>query len=204
MLDVNSPALGAPPLQLPANVGRLPRELSSQEVRSLWDAGSAEARLVIAGLFGGLSIEELAALRYEDIDLDADRIRTTESSNRSLILREPLRCLLRERASMRSSGSLVTDANDTPLSTADFEGLIACAACDGGLAYAAEVNSGVLRHTYLAYLVRQGARLADIGNLVSGIAPGAVREYSHLSPPGPGLPLEKIDAVFPTLHPQGA
>lgn len=201
MLDVTTPALGAPPpLQLPGNVVRLPRELSSPEVHALWDAGSPDARLVIAAVLGGLSLEELAALRYEDVDFDAGRIQTSGTASRSLVLREPLRQLLRERQAAHGGDAPLTDAQGSPLSTADFEGLIACAACDAGLAYPAEVNSEVLRHTYLAYLVRQGARLADIGGIIGRIAPAMVREYGRLSPPGPGLPLEQIDPVFPALR----
>ena len=201
MLDVTAPALGAPPpLQLPGNVARLPRELSSPEVRVLWDAGSPDARLVIAALLGGLSIEELAALRYQDIDFDSGCVRTPGSASRSLVLREPLRQLLKERQAAHGGDAPLTDAQGDPLSTADFEGLIACAACDAGLAYPAEVNSEVLRHTYLAYLVRQGAKLADIGGIIGRIAPAMVREYGRLSPPGPGLPLNQIDPVFPALR----
>jgi succinoglycan biosynthesis transport protein ExoP len=62
------------------------------------------------------------------------------------------------------------------------------------------VNSGLLRHTYAAYLVRQGVRLADMGGIIGPIAPAVLREYGRLSPPGPGLPLDRIDPVFPVLR----
>jgi integrase len=201
MVDVTPPALGSPPpLQLAANVARLPRELSSQEVRALWDAGSPDARLVIAGLLGGLAIEELSGLRYEDIDFDGGRIQTPGPATRSLVLREPLRQLLKERQAAQGGGATLADTQGNALSTADLEGLIVCAACDAGLAYSTEVNADLLRHTYLAYLVRQGARLADIGGMMGRIAPALVREYGRLSPPGPGLPLDQIDPVFPALR----
>lgn len=200
MVDVTPAALGSPPpLQLPASVARLPRELSSPEVRALWDAGSPDARLVVAGLLGGLAIEELGGLRYEDIDFDGGRIETRGTALRSLVLREPLRQLLKERQAAHGGGATLADAQGSTLSTADLEGLIACAACDAGLAYPTEVNSEVLRHTYLAYLVRQGAKLADIGGMIGRIAPAMVREYGRLSPPGPGLPLDQIDPIFPAL-----
>ena len=66
--------------------------------------------------------------------------------------------------------------------------------------HATEVASEVLRHTYFAYLIRQGARLADIGEFIGRIPPAAFREYGRLSPLGPGLPLERIDPVFPALR----
>jgi succinoglycan biosynthesis transport protein ExoP len=203
LLDVSAPALAAPPvLQLSENVARWPRELSSPEVGALWDAGSPDARLAIAGMLGGLSIQELAALRHEDIDIDAGCIRTPGASSRSLVAHEPLKQLLSERHSTEDGQALLSDPRGEALSIADLEGLIACAACDAGLAYPAEVNSEVLRHTYAAYLVRQGARLADIGGIIGHVSPATVRDYGRLSPPGPGLPLEQIDPIFPALRRQ--
>jgi site-specific recombinase XerD len=111
--------------------------------------------------------------------------------------------LLRERQSSGAAGSALTDARGTALPVADLEGLIALAACDAGLANPEEVTSQVLRHTYLAYLVRQGAKLADIGGIIGHMAPAAFREYGRLSPSGPGLPLDQIDPIFPALNERG-
>jgi len=112
--------------------------------------------------------------------------------------------------SIRSAETLVGSANDREkgLTRAtrllvDGEWHAACAAYDAGLSNPKEVNSDLLRHTYVAYLVRQGARLADIGDIIGHIAPAAFREYGRLSPPGPGLPLERIDPVFPALRHSG-
>lgn len=179
----------------------LPRELSGPEVHALCAAASPDARLVITALFGGLSIAELTTLRYADVDFDAGRISLAGAAPRSVALRDPLQQLLRERQAASSGSTLLADTHGIPLSGADIEGLIACAACDAGLSNPTEVNSDLLRHTYAAYLVRQGARLADIGGIVGHIAPAAFREYGRLSPPGPGLPLERIDPVFPALRP---
>ena len=108
------------------------------------------------------------------------------------------------RARQAAGGGLaLADAQGAPFSGADLEGLVACAACDAGLANTTEINSGTLRHTYAAYLVRQGARLADIGSIIGHVAPADFRDYGRLSPPGPGLPLERIDTVFPALRAQG-
>ncbi len=201
MLDAPIPVYNAPVLRLPesASAAQLPRELSSPEVHALWAASSPDSRLVIAGLFAGMTLEDLAALRYESIDVGNDSV-YLGGSNRSASLREPIKGLLTERQSRNGAGPALTDARGVPLSVEDLEGLIACAACDAGLANPAEVTSDALRHTYLAYLVRQGARLADIGGIVGHLAPAAFRDYGRLSPPGPGLPLEQIDPVFPALR----
>ena len=201
MLDAPAATYNAPVLRLPEAVAarHVPRELSSPEVHALWAASSPDSRLVIAGLFGGMTLEDLAALRYESIDADNNSV-YLGSSNRSTPLREPIRRLLAERQSRNGAGPALTDARGAPLSVVDLEGLIGCAAFDAGLANPAEVTADTLRHTYLAYLVRQGARLADVSGIVGPIAPAALRDYGRLSPPGPGLPLEQIDPVFPALR----
>jgi uncharacterized protein involved in exopolysaccharide biosynthesis len=202
MLAAPGPVYNAPVVRLPETLGEFPRELSAPEVHALWAAASLDTRLVIAGLFGGMTAEEIAELRYDSIDFGTDRA-YLGGSNRSASLREPLKRLLKERQSKYGAGPALADARGVPLSGADLEGLIACAACDAGLANPAEVTSQVLRHTYLAYLVRQGARLSDIGGIIGYMAPAAFREYGRLSPSGPGLPLDQIDPIFPALRSGG-
>jgi uncharacterized protein involved in exopolysaccharide biosynthesis len=195
------PALGGSALRLPeAIVSSHSRELSGPEVRALWEAAMPEARVVIAGLLGGVSIDELSALRYAHVDTDACYVRVPGISGRCCTLRDPLRRLLIERRAAKGGDAPLADARGEPLAAAALEGLIACAAHDAGLAHAGEVTSETLRHTYFAYLVRQGARLAEIGEFIGRISPAAYREYGPLSPPGPGLPLEDIDPVFPALR----
>jgi uncharacterized protein involved in exopolysaccharide biosynthesis len=198
--EASIPILGATATRLPETITQLPRELSGPEVRALWAAAMPDARVVIAGLLGGLSLEELAALRYEHVDLDACYVRVPDISTRSCTLRDPLRRLLIERHAAKGREAPLTGARGEPLSGADLEGLITCAACDAGLANAEEVTSETLRHTYFAYLIRQGARLAEIGEFIGRVPPAAFRDYGRLSPPGPGLPLEEVDPVFPALR----
>jgi uncharacterized protein involved in exopolysaccharide biosynthesis len=191
--------LGGTAQRLPETITQLPRELSAPEVRALWAAALPDARVVIAALLGGFTLDEVARLRYEHIDGGADSVHVPGVSARALTLRDPLKRLLIERRGAKAGVPLADDRGQ-PLSAPDLEGLIACAACDAGLANAAEVTTDVLRHTYFAYLIRQGARLADIGEFIGHMPPAAFREYGRLSPPGPGLPIEQIDPVFPALR----
>ena len=66
--------------------------------------------------------------------------------------------------------------------------------------HAGEVTAETLRHTYLAWLVRQGARFAEIGEFIGRLSPAAHHEYLLLAPPGPGRPMEEIDPVLPVLR----
>ena len=166
----------------------------------MWAAATPAARLVVAGLLGGLSLAELAAMRFEHIDFDACYLRVPGVSGRAGTLREPLRRLLNERRTGSNADAPLSDARGNPLSAADLDGLIACAARDAGLASPGEVTADTLRHTYVAYLVRQGARLSEIAEFVGSLSPAVFRDYARLSPAGPGLPMEDINPVFPGLR----
>jgi integrase len=197
-------ALPGSALRLPdATVPRFPRELSAPEVRALWTAAAPDARLVIGSLFGGLSPEEIVGLRYEHLDQDASVVYLPDAG-RSIALRDPLRRMLVERRAARGGTAPLAGGGGHAVTLADVEGLITCAACDAGLSNPADISTEVLRHTYFAYLVRQGARLSEIAEFVGHIPPAAFRDYGRLSPPGPGLPMEEIDPVFPALREQRA
>ena len=61
-------------------------------------------------------------------------------------------------AALLSGRAPLSDGQGAPVSSADLEELVARAASDAGLENPAEVTTDALRQTYLAYLVRQGAR----------------------------------------------
>lgn len=190
-----SPALSAPALALPSGPP-LPRELSTDEVTALWNAASDQGRIVVAGLLNGLSAAELAILRGSDLDRDTGTLQTAGDAPRLLHLSEGLRAAL-EGCPAREAGPLLGEPGRAAFSSADLEGLIAAAAHDSGLSNPGEVGSDVLRHTYLAFLVRQGARFSDLPRVVGHIAPAAYSLYGPLSPPGPARPLDQIRLEYP-------
>src|SRR5262249_14686819 len=96
-------AVAAPPPLLAAETARLPapgpppRELSDAEIDALLNATSDDGRLILTGLLSGLSAEEIVALDWGQIDLDAGTIRLSGESPRVLPLNNPLRHLLTAR-----------------------------------------------------------------------------------------------------------
>jgi hypothetical protein len=190
-----NPSLAAPALALPSGPA-LPRELSPLEVSALWNAASAEGRIALAGLLSGLTADELTRLVWNDVDQQARTVLAAGDGPRRLHLSDGLWTAL-ESCPRRETGTVLGDAAHGPLSPADLEGLIAAAAHDAGLSSPAEVSSDVLRHTYLAYLVRQGARFSDLPRVVGHIAPAAYSLYGPLSPPGPARRLDEVRLEYP-------
>jgi hypothetical protein len=63
----------------------------------------------------------------------------------------------------------------------------------------AEVTPQALRHTYIAYLVRQGVRLSDLERITGYMPPTALAAYATLSPPGSGMSLDSVARDYPAL-----
>jgi hypothetical protein len=109
-------------------------------------------------------------------------------------LAEPLRVLISARRAARQP-------KPSPASSADEAAdLVMCAAYDAGLSDAHEVTPAVLRHTFVAFLLQQGARFADIGRIVGRLPQEELAAYMRFAPAQARLPLEQVDLVLPALR----
>jgi uncharacterized protein involved in exopolysaccharide biosynthesis len=178
-----------------------PRELSAAEVRLLLEVADQAGWLFIALLLSGLSVEEAAALRWEHVDLSADTLHVPGVNARAL----PLVGLLREELAAQAAEH---PANSAPLlqqqghllTVDDLQALLTCLAHDAGLTEPDEVNPQQLRHTYLAFLVRQGARLTELERVAGHLPPTVLAAYRAFAPPDPARSLEQIEWVYPVLR----
>jgi succinoglycan biosynthesis transport protein ExoP len=195
------PLLEAETARLPAP-DPLPRELTDAEIAALLGAANDEGRLVVAGLLSGLTAEEIVALDWDQIDLAAGAIRVNGESPRTLPLTGHLRRLItaRRASQPQADGAVLRSLSSGPLPLDDVRSLVMYAAYDAGLDGADEVTPRVLRHNYLAYLLRQGIRFADIGRIVGRLPPEELAAYMRFAPSQPRLPLEQIDLVLPALR----
>ena len=193
VVTAQRPLLTAGPMQLPAPDASL-RQLTDTEVTALLQAANDEGRLLIVTLFTGLTAEEIVGLRWDDVDLDAGTIKVSGRSARILPLREPLRDLIGARRAAQR-------AEPSPASSADeVAHLVMCAAYDAGLADAHEVTPAILRHTYLAFLLQQGARFADIGRIVGRLPQEELAAYMRFASAHPRVPLDQVDPIPPALR----
>ena len=74
------------------------------------------------------------------------------------------------------------------------------AAHDAAIEDAPQVTAACLRHTYIAFLMRQGIRFADLTRLVGPLPAEAISAYSALSPAGARRPLSEIQLMHPALR----
>jgi len=190
---------------IPALEHNLPRELTETEVQALMDVSDTAAQLLIAALLNGLSLEEAAGLQWGDIHKESKEIHISGKNSRSIIPSEILMRLLDRniRGKQIANLNILRDKSDNSLEERELESLLARTAKDAELEQPSEITSHVLRHTYISFLVRQGARLEEIAQL-TGPFPGAyLAVYALLKPPGPGLHLAEIKLAYPLKNPAG-
>lgn len=180
------PGLAAP--QVGLLPGALPRELLVAEVAALWALATPEQCQLMALLLAGLNLEECAGLAEADFDLAAGSLRVPGPAPRSLGLAPGVRDLFAAHQPLPLwRGSGVDEA-------AARIGLIAS---DAGLAHPHEIDAAALRHTYIAFLVRQGGRLSQVEHLVGPLPAADLLRYAPLSPAGPARPLTELRRDYP-------
>ncbi len=176
-------------------------ELTVADVSALLAVADPAGRLLIALLLSGLSVEEAISLRWEQVDLKTNQLQVVGASPRSIPLSGLLRVeLTRQAQDPLTATAAVVQRQEHPLTPEDATVLLDCIAHDADIAEPDGVTSQQLRHTYLAFLVRQGIRLTELEQIVGHLTPTVLAQYKTLSPPHSHRPLEQIDRIYPALY----
>ena len=195
LAGIATPALPAGPVGLLTAEPTLPRELDPGEIGRLLAAATPEARLAASLLLNGLTAEEMLALNGDDVDLAQREMRVGGVSPRTIAMPEPTAALLARLAAAPGAPLLARHGTARP-TLDDLTSDLLCAAHDAGIDNPAEVTPAALRHTYLAFLARQGIRLADLVKLVGRLPPEQVAVYGSYAPPGERLALDQVKRVI--------
>jgi uncharacterized protein involved in exopolysaccharide biosynthesis len=192
-LEAERPRLLAKPYDMP-------RELGTGEIAAMVRAADPDTRLAIALLLSGLSPEETVAARGADVDLARGVIELRNPPRRTVRLSEGATTML----SVRAAGAeepLLRDASGDAVSLDSLATRLLYAAHDAGIERVDEVTPAALRHTYIAFLVRQGARFADLAQWVGPLPADTLAAYSTLAPAGARLAAEAVERSFPGIDP---
>jgi integrase len=176
-----------------------PRELRHDEVSALIRTSDDDSRLVMLLLLSGVTLEEAAKLRWSDVDLARGAIRVGEESARDIALGGTLRQCLAVGPKVLGSDLLVGHPG-RPVTRDSIDARVLYAAHDAAIEDASQITSDCLRHTYLAFLVRQGIRFADLVRLVGHLPADLVGAYSALSPPGARIGMAEVQLLHPALR----
>lgn len=191
------PFEASPPTLLP-QPATLPRELNRDEVAALISAADENSRLVALVLLSGVSPDEVLAVRATDVDLARGQLSIGGVSARTVILADELLALLAARLEAPPSEFLLGH-QDRPATRDAMTAQILCAAHDAGIERAIEVTPDCLRHTYLAFLVRQGIRFTELTRIVGHLPADTLGAYAVLAPTGARVSGGSINLVFPAF-----
>lgn len=176
-------------------------ELTVAEVSALLAVADPAGRLLIALLLSGLSIEEVITLRWEQVDLAVTTLQVAGANTRSIPLSGLLQMeLTRQAQDLPTATDPVVQDQGNPLTVEDATAWLEDIAHEADVADPARVNPQQLRHTYLAFLVRQGLRLTDLEQIAGHLTPTVLAKYKTLSPPGLSRALEQVDWIYPALQ----
>lgn len=158
--------------------------LNSADIERLIEVSNKRGKAAIGALLSGLTIDELATLLPEQIDLSSNQLHITAPNSRTITLPSPLAKQLSELAAL-------------PNSPAELEALITCAAFDSGLPNPSTINAFAIRETYIVYLVRQGLGLSELEKVIGSMSAEALASYALFSPDGPGKKVDEINCIYP-------
>jgi uncharacterized protein involved in exopolysaccharide biosynthesis len=203
----DGPALAAPAApealanQSPVALAAPPaRELSADEQRSLLAEAAPEQIPLLVCLLCGLTAGEAAALRVADVETLSGRLTVGGDGTRVLDVGPALAAIVARYASDQLDTPLLRAPSGKQMTEADVRGVVMTAALDAGIAKAHEVTPSTLRHTYVAFIARQGLRFSDLGRLVG---PTPAEDLNALAALAPGIRrvgLDQIEKILPAVR----
>jgi uncharacterized protein involved in exopolysaccharide biosynthesis len=202
------------PLSPPVPEDAAPRELTQAEAAALLAAARGPARLACAGWLLGLTTDELGALRLGDVDRAAPALHVGGAGARRVPLPAWVVDSLPAPDQAAPDAPLLAGAGGRPPGVGaqapgvggqppgpdELAVLLACAAVDAGLPAPTQVTPATLRHTAMAWQVREGLRFADLPGRVGPVDAAAVAALAPLADGVPRRPADEIERLMPALR----
>ncbi len=210
-----APAIGtgsAPSTILPGGLDNrllshpLPRELRFEEVEKLLASAAPENLAILACLLCGLSADEVVSLRWQHVDLATNTLQVPGESSRVLPLPAPLLALTAHRqadspeASLEAPLFLFLKTKDRALDADDIHSVVTSSAYDAELEHPQSVTPATLRHTYVAFLVRQGLRFSELVHLVGRLSTETFNMLAPLAPEAQRVSIDSVEHTLPALR----
>ena len=169
----------------------LPKPLSHEQIMHALQYAEPKAALAITLLYSmGLRISELTHLRLDDMENNWSRIQGKGSKERDIPLLENITLMVREYQRNNPSKEYVFEEKGEKLSENSLRYTIIKAFAKVGL----KVTPHQLRHTYATELLNNGARIADVSELLGHASMATTQIYTKL---GNALKMEHYQQAHP-------
>ena len=180
------------------------RELADDELRSLLANAAPENLPLLVCLLSGLTPTAFIALRVAHVDTQTRTLTIPGEPGHGLPMEGPLWDLTARRAALPDDTELFPGAAGEPLTEEDVRAVVAFSAHDANLSDAQDITPETLRHTYIAFLVRQGLRFSELGKVVGRVPADQLNSLAALAPGAQRVGLEAVDRMLPAVRDLGS
>lgn len=184
------------PLALSSDSNLPVRLLSAQECQQLYDIANPLAKVTITLVLHGLAPQEIVTLQREVIVAEDACLILTGPNGRTVTLPKSAVNQLLNLA--ESAGGEMT-IWPQGMTLVQFDEMMINAAHDADLVFPEQLSLKVLRHTYLTYLMSQGAKLNDLEPVAGFIAPSELGQYRSMMKSGNDIEKSELNTVFPLM-----
>jgi integrase/recombinase XerC len=169
----------------------LPKPITHEQIIHALEGAEADVALAITLLYTmGLRISELAALRTCDIENGWSRIYGKGSKERDIPMMEKIDTMVRDYHRTNPTREYIFEKKGEKLSENSLRYMITKAFAKVGL----KVTPHQLRHTYATELLNNGARIADVSELLGHSSMATTQIYTKL---GNALKMENYLQAHP-------
>ncbi|HLD22610.1 MAG TPA: tyrosine-type recombinase/integrase [Sulfuricurvum sp.] len=173
----------------------LPKPITHEQISHALQYAEPQAALAIALLYTmGLRISELTHLKLEDMGDGWSRVRGKGSKERDIPMIESISDMVLAYQRTNASREYIFEAKGEKLSENSLRYTIIKAFAKVGL----KVTPHQLRHTYATELLNNGARIADVSELLGHASMSTTQIYTKL---GNALKMDNYRQSHPLCHP---
>lgn len=183
------------PLQLSQTATSTPARLISEaECQSLYKVANRDGKLAMSLILNGVSPSELLVVTIQDFDLETQSLEIPGEFARSVAVTEECAQIVENLSATQPPESKLLGSR---LDEQQLDQMIINIADDAGVAFAEQFSIAALRHTYLTFLVVQGARLNDLERVAGFVSPADLSLYRQVNRRGEPCDIEALNLQFP-------
>ncbi len=155
----------------------LPKPIEEQYIKEVLDRADGEEKLLVSLLYGlGLRISELSGLQLKDIKKEWVQIRGKGNKVRELPLLGSLFHLIEAHVKLKSPKKYLFEKGNAPLNSAQLRYRLSKLFKETGL----KATPHQLRHSFATHLLNNGARIADVSELLGHDTMATTQVYTKL------------------------
>ncbi len=155
----------------------LPKPIEERYITEVLNKANLEEKLLISMLYGlGLRISELSLLKLVDIKEEWVQIHGKGNKVRELPLLEELQKLISVYVKEKSPKTYLFEKGNAPMNSAQLRYILTKLFKEAGL----KVTPHQLRHSFATHLLNNGARIADVSELLGHDTMATTQVYTKL------------------------